>query len=332
MFIGLTYDLKDDYIAQGYTAQEVAEMDSLITIDAIDSAIKHLGHTTVKIGNITSLVQYLAHGNRCDLVFNIAEGLHGLCREAQIPALLDAYQIPYVFSDSFILAISLHKGITKAIVREHHVPTADFFVIRDISDVDRVDLPYPLFIKPVGGGTGMGITSQSIVNHKEDLSNLCGFLLKEFNQPVLVETYLEGREFTVGITGTKEHSSAIGVMEIIVDPSSDKGIYSYNTKQDYITVAEYHLVEGDVAAECEKVALSAWNALGCRDGGRIDLKMDGNGKVNFLEVNPLAGLNPIDSDLPILCYKKGLTYQDLITKIVNSAITRITYEKVECVS
>ncbi|MFA7128413.1 MAG: D-alanine--D-alanine ligase, partial [Sphaerochaeta sp.] len=125
MLIGITYDLKDDYLAEGYPAEVVAEFDSLITIDAIDNSLQQLGYETVRIGNIKALVQYLSQGKRCDLVFNIAEGLHGLCREAQIPALLDAYEIPYVFSDSHLLAISLHKGMTKAVVRQGGVPTPD---------------------------------------------------------------------------------------------------------------------------------------------------------------------------------------------------------------
>ena len=332
MLIGLTYDLKDDYIALGYKDEEVAEFDSLITIDAIDNAITLLGHQTVRIGNIKALVQYLSSGKRCDLMFNIAEGMHGLCREAQIPALLDAYEIPYVFSDAFTLSIALHKGIAKAIVKDHGVPTADYAIIQELKDIENITIPYPLFIKPIGGGTGMGINTHSIIHHKQQLYSQSLLLLKEFKQPVLVETYLEGREFTVGITGSSDESKVIGVMEIIINLSSDNGIYSYNTKQDYLNVTSYKIVEGDIAAECEKVALNAYKALGCRDGGRIDLKMDSLGKVNFLEVNPIAGLNPVDSDLPILSYKKGLTYQHLITEILNSALSRINKKKLECAS
>jgi len=332
MLIGLTYDLKDDYLKLGYSEENVAEFDSLITIDAIDNVISLLGHQTIRIGNIRGLVTNLSSGKRCDLVFNIAEGLHGLCREAQIPALLDAYEIPYVFSDSFTLAITLHKGIAKSIVRDNGVPTADYAIIQNIKDVDTISLPFPLFIKPIGGGTGMGISANSIVHTKEELTSHSRLLLEEFHQPVLVEAYLAGREFTVGIIGTNEKSRAIGVMEIIINSSSDNGIYSYNTKQDYLSVASYHLIEGEIAEECSLVALNAYKALGCRDGGRIDLKMDSLGRVYFLEVNPLAGLNPVDSDLPILCYKKGISYQDLITEILNSAISRQEKIKLECVS
>lgn len=332
MLIGMTYDLKDDYLKAGYPAEAVAEFDSLVTIDAIDDSLRLLGYETIRIGNIKALVGFLAEGKRCDLVFNIAEGLHGLCREAQIPALLDAYEIPYVFSDSHILAISLHKGMTKAVVREQGVPTPDYFVIHAMDEVDAVSLPFPLFLKPVGGGTGMGISANSIVKDKDELSSVAHLLLQQFHQPVLVETYLGGREFTVGITGTREHARTTGVMEIVVDPSCDMGVYSYKSKQEYLEFARYHLVEGDVASECERVALGAWNALGCRDGGRIDVKMDGQGRVNFLEVNPLAGLNPIDSDLPILCGKSGISYHELISRIMASAMLRLQPPKATCVS
>ena len=118
----------------------------------------------------------------------------------------------------------------------------------------------------------------------------------------------------------------------MLTPSCDLGVYSYKTKQEYLEFATYHLVEGDVAYECEKVALGAWNALGCRDGGRVDVKLDGQGRVNFLEVNPLAGLNPVDSDLPILCRKSGISYHELITRIMDSALLRAGEMKSQCVS
>lgn len=323
MLVGITYDLKDDYLKQGFAPEKVAEFDNLQTIDAIDDSLKSLGFETVRIGNIKHLVQFLAEGKRCDLVFNIAEGLYGLGREAQIPALLDAYSIPHVFSDALVLALALHKGMTKAVVNKSGVPTPEYLVIDEEKDLERIQLPFPLFLKPVGGGTGMGISGSSIVRDNDSLQREAIRLLRDFGQPVLAETYLEGREFTVGITGTGEQACCVAVMEIVVDPQSDEGVYSYKTKQEYLDYARYSLVEGDLARECESVALGAWRALGCRDGGRIDLKADGQGRVNFLEVNPLAGLNPVDSDLPILCRLSGIDYQQLIKRIMESAMTRI---------
>jgi D-alanine-D-alanine ligase len=324
--VGLTYDLKERYLADGYSMEEVAELDSPETIDAIDSALRSCGYETVRIGNVKDLVHALSMGKRWDIVFNIAEGMHGLCREAQIPALLDAYRIPYVFSDSMTLVVTLHKGLAKQVVRSHSVPTADYVVITHIEQLAEVELQFPLFIKPVGGGTGIGIDGDSMVTTAEALHDGVLRLLKNHDQPVLVETYLSGREFTVGVLGTGKGSRSIGVMEIVVDNTSDRGIYSYHTKKHYLESTTYRQVEGELAAACEKVALGAWRALDCRDGGRVDVRMDELGNVNFLEVNPLAGLHPIDSDLPILASMHGLDYRDLIRMIMEFACDRLGLE------
>jgi len=327
MLVGITYDLKDDYLAAGFSAEQSAEFDNLQTIDAIDSSLVRLGFQTERIGNVKALVTYLAAGKRCDLVFNIAEGMYGLCREAQIPALLDAYAIPYVFSDSLVLAVALHKGMTKAIVRQMGVPTADYRVVASVDEAEALDMVFPLFVKPVGGGTGMGIDANSIAYDRAELCQTVSRLIDLFHQDVLVETYLSGREFTTGITGTGQEARTVATMEILVDPESDQGIYSYKTKQEYQSRARYRLANGSDEQQCAEVALGAWRALGCRDGGRIDLKMDGNGKVHFLEVNPLAGLNPVDSDLPILARMVGVHYHELIGRIMESAMKRIIGER-----
>lgn len=323
MRVGLTFDLKQRYLDEGYSPQEVAELDSHETIDAIESTLQVLGYTTERLGNIKDLVTALAQGRKWDVVFNIAEGLHGLCRESQIPALLDAYRVPYVFSDALTLAVTLHKGLAKAVVRESLVPTADYKVIRNSGDLEALNLPFPLFIKPIGGGTGMGIDGNSIVQNNSQLKTGVDQLLKKHDQPVLVETYLSGREFTVGITGTGKEAQIVGVMEIVVDNTSDQGVYSYATKQNYLSCTTYHLVEDTVAKNCAETALAAWCALDCRDGGRVDLRMDGDGIVNFLEVNPLAGLHPVDSDLPILARMNGIDYEELLKRIMDSACKRI---------
>nr|WP_321297149.1 ATP-grasp domain-containing protein [uncultured Sphaerochaeta sp.] len=322
MLVGLTYDLKDDYLQEGYDAELVSECDSSLTIETLEQTLRALGYETIRIGNVKALVAYLAQGKRCDLVFNIAEGLFGLLRESQIPALLDAYQIPYVFSDSFVLAICLHKAFAKQVVSDHGVNTAPFSLIQNLSDIAHIHLPYPLFLKPVAGGTGIGISAHSLVENKEELERVARHLLDAYAQPVLVETYLTGREFTVGITGTGDDAQSVGVMEILVDASSDKGIYSYKTKQEYLSCTRYVRPDEEAACLCEQVALGAWKALGCRDGGRVDVRMDGEGVVHFLEVNPLAGLHPVDSDLPILSAMHGLSYQALLARIMHSACIR----------
>ena len=328
MKVGITYDLRDDYLRDGYSYEETAEFDRIDTIDGIDEALVSLGHTTDRIGNVKQLVKRLSSGHRWDLVFNIAEGMYGICREALVPALLDAYQIPYTFSDPFVLSLTLHKGLTKSVISSAGIPTADFAVIEALRDIDSVSLPYPLFAKPVAEGTGKGINEASKVDTREQLSVLCSHLLDEFRQPVLVETYLPGREFTAGIVGTGQEAQVIGVMEVLFRKHHEgEKIYSFHNKSNYEEIIDYQIPEQEIVSSCSELALKSWESLGCRDGGRVDIRMDNLGKPNFIEVNPLAGLNPVHSDLPIMCRLQGIPYNELIKHILYSAISRITRAK-----
>jgi D-alanine-D-alanine ligase len=323
MHIGITYDLRADYLAMGYSEEQTAEFDRPDTIDAIDNALQQLGHRTERIGHIRQLIARLAENKRWDLVFNIAEGLHGYAREAQIPALLDAYEIPYTFSDPLSLSLSLHKGMAKHVVRAQNVPTADFSVVNTPDDARRITLPFPLFVKPVAEGTGKGVTPASRVTSAEQLVARCGELLEKHRQPVLVETYLPGREFTVGVAGTGPDAHALAVMEIVLLPAAEKGVYSYSNKEECEQLVEYRLANDAEAQEALRVAVAAYRALECRDAGRVDIRSDANARPHFIEVNPLAGMHPEHSDLPILCAKAGISYVALIGTIVENALKRI---------
>ncbi len=324
MKIGITYDLKEDYLREGYSTEETAELDSIETIDAIDETLLSLGHTTDRIGNIKALVGRLARRDSWDLVFNIAEGVRGIGRESQVPALLDAYGIPYTFSDPLVLALTLHKGMAKRVLRNLGVPTPDFVVVEQASDLDDVtaSLTFPMFAKPVAEGTGKGISEASKINSGDELRQVCLNLLTRFNQPVLVEAYLPGREFTVGIVGTGSKAKAVGTMEVTVDSETDPEIYSYANKAHWEDRVHYRLIH-DPARMAEEVALAAWRGLGCRDAGRVDLRCAADGEVQFMEVNPLAGLNPVWSDLPILCRMAGISYRELIVMIIRSSLDRV---------
>ncbi|MCR4413486.1 MAG: D-alanine--D-alanine ligase [Thermoguttaceae bacterium] len=325
MRIGLTYDLRQEYLAAGFSEEETAEFDRPDTIEAIDEAVQFLGHETDRIGNVRQLVARLARGDRWDLVVNIAEGLHGLAREAQVPALLDAYQIPYTFSDALVTAVCLHKGLTKMVVRHAGVPTPDFAVIERLEDLDRVALPYPLFAKPVAEGTGKGIDGSSKITDPDALRSVCAELLRRFRQPVLVETFLPGREMTVGIWGTGPEAEVIGTMEILLRPTAEPEVYSYLNKEQCDDRVDYRVFAADGDDEvrrAEQVALAAWRALGCRDAGRVDVRSDARGQPHFIEVNPLAGLHPQHSDLPMICTGRGIPYARLIERIVESALRR----------
>ncbi|MBE0660958.1 MAG: D-alanine--D-alanine ligase [Bacteroidales bacterium] len=323
MKIGLTFDLKTTYLQQGFSHEEVAEFDSEETIAGIESTLNELGYQTERIGNIVELTQALVSGKCWDLVFNIAEGYYGIGREAQVPALLDAFRIPYVFSDPMVLSLTLHKAMAKHVIRGNGIPTAAFVVVKNEKDLENINLEYPLFIKPVAEGTGKGISQKSLVTNRMDLELNAKELLDKFKQPVLVEEYLPGREFTVGITGTGNEAAPCGIMEVIVYGKIEEQVYSLQNKEEYESRVAYSIPEKSITEYCYDVALRSWNALECRDGGRVDLRLDKNGVPNFIEVNPLAGLNPIHSDLPILCKLNGISYKDLIGMIMQSALKRI---------
>lgn len=326
MKVGLTYDLRSEYLREGYSEEETAELDSPVTVEALEQTLQSLGFATERIGHIRNLTQRLACGHRWDLVFNIAEGLHGLGRESAVPALLDAYRIPYTFSDPLVLALSLHKGMTKRIIRDLGIPTTEFAVVHDEREAEAVDLAFPLFAKPVAEGTGKGINAGSRIEDRRQLAERCRFLLARFRQPVLVERFLPGREFTVGIIGTGAEAEAVAVMEVILNANAEKDAYSYLNKEECDQRVEYRLVRDAAGAEAAEVALRAWRGLGCRDGGRLDLRADERGRPSFMEVNPLAGLHPQHSDLPILCRLAGVEYRELVERIVRSALRRTGLE------
>src|SRR5436190_5695394 len=227
MIIGLTFDLRAAYLAAGFSEDETAEFDRPDTITSLEAVLHELGHKTVRIGHARQLVRRLASGERWDLVFNIAEGLRGPAREAQIPAILDVYDIPYTFSDPLVMALSLHKGMTKSVVRAAGIPTADFHVVRQPSDLADVRLAYPIFAKPIAEGTGKGVTPASKVTSSDQLPAVCTDLLEKFQQPVLLEEYLPGREFTVGIVGEGETTRALGTLEIVLLDQAEPEVYSY---------------------------------------------------------------------------------------------------------
>lgn len=325
MIVGITYDLKEDYLGEGYTAEEICEFDDLETIEALKYTLQNLGYKTDPIGHVKNLTQRLAKGDRWDLVFNIAEGLRGFGREAQIPCLLDAYNIPYTFSGPLILSLTLHKGMAKRVIRDFGIPTPPFCIVEKEIDAEKVDLPFPLFTKPIAEGTSKGITAASKIHCRRELIPACRDLLEKYQQPVLVETFLPGREFTVGIIGTGQKARSLGALEIRLKDKANSKVYSYFNKKNYKELAEYSLVQDTMAQTAENIALASWRCLGCKDAGRVDLRADDHKNLYVIEINPLAGLHPRHSDLPIICSMVGISYHELIGMIMNSAKKRLCY-------
>ena len=323
MRIGLTFDLRTEYLAMGWSPEDAAEFDTEATIQSIESGLRGLGHEVIRIGRCPALARRLAAGERWDLVFNFCEGARGRSREAQVPALLECFDIPYTFCDPLTAGLTLDKALAKRVVRDAGLPTADFLLVEEVADLQSLSLPFPLFAKPVAEGTGKGIDAASICRDRAALEAACRRLIERFRQPALVEEFLPGREVTVGLVGTGRDARALGVMEVRLLRTAEKGVYSYQNKEQCEQHVEYRLVEpGPFRDEASRVALACYRLLGCRDAARLDLRADAQGRPNFLEANPLAGMNPSHSDLPILNGLLGNTYQDLLAEILRSAMRR----------
>ncbi|HOF20627.1 MAG TPA: hypothetical protein PLO24_05185 [Bacteroidales bacterium] len=319
MKIGLTYDLRSWYLDRGYSMEDTAEFDRQETVDAIDGALCRMGFETEAVGNCFQLIEALSSGKRWDLVFNIAEGLYGDGRESVVPAILDQYRIPYVFSGPVTMGVSLNKYITRLIVESAGIPVSPGILVSSAEETENLTLEYPLFVKPVSEGTGKGITEKNLLNSPAELKEMAGYLITRFGQPALVEEYLPGREFTVGVVGTGSDAMVIGGMEI---ECAGNNPYSVEFKENYREYCQYIPIAEEFSDECSKIALDAWKAIGAADAGRIDLKADRKGRICFMEVNPLAGLHPVHSDLPILAGMRGIDFQTLIEMIVKSSLKR----------
>jgi D-alanine-D-alanine ligase len=327
--VGLAYDLRSEYLSQGYSEEDVAEFDSDSTLNLLQEAIERCGYRTERIGHGKALALKLAAGHRWDMVFNIAEGIGGRCRESYVPALLEMFGIPYTFADPLVCALTLDKAMAKQWVAHHGLATPAFAVVETIDDIGAVKLPYPLFAKPLAEGTGKGIDQNSKIENATKLKAVCAELLNRYCQPVLVEAFLPGREFTVGILGTGKQASVLGTMEIELVSKDEPAIYSYLNKEECESRIHYHPLLDDkpLKKKVEHLALRCYQVLQCRDAGRVDIRCDRHGEPCFIEVNPLAGLHPQHSDLPMIATQEGMSYDTLIGTILKSAFARYARSK-----
>ena len=324
LLIGLCCDLKEDYLKAGFSTSEVMEFDDEETIIGLEDALFQLGHQVERVGNGRELALRLAKGDRWDLVFNIAEGLKGRSREAQVPAVCELFAQPYTFSDPLTCALTLDKALTKRVLRDRGLPTAPFEVVSTKEEAAAVSLPMPLFLKPVAEGSSKGVTGRSLIKEREELVTTYQLLREQFQQPVLVETFLPGRELTVGIVGNGSNSRVVGVMEVIFTDQAETSAYTALNKDEYLERVSYRLLidPESLAAQAKQLALDVYYTLGCRDAARVDLRCDANGVLQFLEINPLPGLHHIRSDLVIMERLDGVSYTEIIAEIVESAWQR----------
>lgn len=324
--VGIAYDLRSSFDASQGPGDQLEEYDDESTIDAIAAALEAGGCRPRKLGGGPAFVREVL-GSPPGLVFNIAEGSGGTrSREAHVPSVLEMFGIPYTHSDPLTLAACLDKAVAKRLVASAGVPTPRFAVVRATADLAGLDLRRPVIAKPLFEGSSMGIRKTSRTDDDGALARRVAELLADYREPVLVEEFCTGPEFTVGILVVDGVPTVLGVMEIA--PKTGAGedfVYSLEVKRDYLRQVEYHVPPkqpDSLIARVEQVALAAFGALDCRDVARVDLRVGSNGEPQFLEANPLPGLSPVKSDLAILARSRGIGYQELIGSIVTSARRR----------
>ena len=322
--VGFTYNVKRVKPALDGTRDEEAEYDAPATIQAVREAIAAAGHEVIDL-EATADLPALIETTRPDLVFNMAEGIKGRNRESQVPALLELLDIPYSGSDPAALNIALDKALAKKIVRQHGILTPNFFTMNTGKERLPRDLRFPLIVKPVAEGSSKGVHATSVVENEGELREAAQKMIAKYDQPALVEDYIGGREFTVGMLGERR-PKVLPLMEVVfLDESENRPVYSFEFKQDWSSKIRYDVparLEPAQLKALERAARECFIALGCRDVARVDFRMDEQGKIYFLECNPLPGLTPGWSDLVLIAKAAGIEYDALIAEILSGAIRR----------
>ena len=323
--VGVTYNLRKDFAhSENQPVDSLEEFDAEETIDAMKAVLEGEGHEVIKLGGGPGLIDRLKQ-TALDIVFNIAEGFQGRNREAHIPALLEFMNIPYTGSDPLTLSVTLDKSMAKRIVMSEAIPTPRFRKVRGLEDLHRLDLSYPLFVKLCDEGSSKGVRLNSRVGDRNALEERVGWLLKTYGPPVLVEEFVSGPEFTVGVLGNA-HPEVLGVMQVeIKGVPLDQAIYSLEIKREWEKRVVYHCparIDQALLQQIEEVAVRAYQVLDCRDVSRVDIRVGKDGIPYFLEINPLPGLSPVYGDLPIMARGMGWTYERLVKTIFHHALSR----------
>ena len=321
--IGITFDTREDF---SFVSEEAEDWDAEFAVSTavqdIAHALEDLGHQVQFIGSGRTLLDNLRKvEDSVDIIFNIAEGYFGRGREAQIPATLELAGVPYVGSDSYALALALNKWHTKVLAASNGVRTPEFRLIRGSGDLKRWKEGYPAIAKLCYEGSSKGLRPDSLVQNERELERTVQYLVHAYKQPVIVEKFIEGRELDVPIIGTSP-AKAFGVVGITLNGEVQLGRHFLTSKiiKDDAYGFSYPLDEPFVP-EAERSSLSVYNMLDCRDFGRVDMRIDGEGRAYFLEINPYPFLGK-HSSFNEVAEKSGLGYKDMIGMILESALKR----------
>jgi D-alanine-D-alanine ligase len=308
------------------TPDAEAEYDSIDTVHAIREALAAAGIEAVLLECDGALPQKLSE-THIDIAFNIAEGRSGRGREAEVPAILNLLGIPFTGSDETTLCLALDKALCKRLLSAYRVRTPRYKVMASERDIRPGTLTFPVIIKPNAEGSSKGIPDACIAGNEAELRELAGRILKLYGGPVLVEEYIPGREFTVGLLGNGKDLRVFPPMEIAFrkNTSGDYRIYSFGVKQNYQEYVSYECpakLDPAVEREMMKTARRVFLALGCHDFARVDFRLGENGKLYFIEINPLPGLAPGYSDYPMLAEFSGVPYRELVLSVLRAGLDR----------
>lgn len=321
--IGLTFNVKKGNNTK--IEDEEAEYDSMDTVYAIKKALEATGDEVVLLEATKELPAKL-NESKPDIVFNIAEGTNGRGREAQVPAILDMFGIPYTGSDATTLCIALDKALAKRLLATYHIKSPKYQLISGANAKVETTLKYPLIVKPNAEGSSKGISGKSIVTNKEELTELLNSNINLYKEDMLVEEYIDGREFTVALIGNGDELKVFPPMEIIYKKKKEKfNIYSYQVKKNYKEYISYECparLDDKTQANMVRIAKRIYEVLNCRDFSRIDFRMSQDGGIYFIEINPLPGLAPGYSDYPMIAGFNGVEYDTLVRQILLSALKR----------
>jgi D-alanine-D-alanine ligase len=321
--VGIAYNLKKGS-PSGAEDME-AEYDSFGTIGAIRDVFESAGICTELLEADPDFVQKVK-STKVDLVFNIAEGTHGRGREAQVPAILNFLGIPFSGSDETTLAISLDKALTKRYLSTYGIRTPAYCLLESPEIPADFPLHFPVIVKPNAEGSSKGISDLAVADDRSELEAILAKDFSLYREPMLAEEYITGREFTVGVLGNGTAETVFEPMEISsLGGENGNLIYSYQVKKDYKKYIGYRCppnLSPALCAEMKETALRIYEALKCRDFSRIDFRLSEDGKLYFIEVNPLPGLAPGYSDYPMLAEFCGVDYRTLVLSVLNSALMR----------
>ncbi|MFH1889046.1 MAG: ATP-grasp domain-containing protein [Candidatus Omnitrophota bacterium] len=322
--VGLTYDLKTDYEFKKDDPPDAnAEFDHPSTIGVIASAIETCGFKVKKIGNVLNLLEKIDKLG-VDIVFNISEGLEGRNRESQVPILLEMAGIPFVGADAMTLSLTLDKIMAKKVFIAEGIPTPKFFELKTSDSLLNTNhFKFPLIVKPRFEGSSKGLTENSRVENKDDLKTQVEYIINTYKQPALIEEFISGQEFTVAVVGN-DPPEAMPIVQIKIDGRlklNDKFYTFARIRSDRLEYICPQRINKDLAKKISDLALKTYNAVECRDFGRVDFRVDRGGNPFVLEINPLPSLSTGDVFM-VVAKEIGISYAKMIGRILESALKR----------